>query len=222
MNFFFNKPKQIVVCVHGFGRNVSHEFDPLKRFLEEKGCEVVTFDMYDPNNPDDCSYKDWIEKAENAMKAVIAKKRPIVLLGFSMGGVIASYLASVYPVSRLILVAPAFHYMNIYQVEKAGRNLFLSDEEKTNMPKNMTSAFMEVVDQYGSSISHISCPVLILHGTEDETILSSSSRKAFNEIPHSLKRLIYIEGGGHRMLYDGKQEKTVHTLVLNMVNGELF
>ncbi|MCF0259827.1 MAG: alpha/beta fold hydrolase [Erysipelotrichaceae bacterium] len=222
MNFFFNKPKQTVVCVHGFGRNLSHEFDPLKAFLQEKGYDVVTFDMYDPNDPSDCNYKDWIEKAEKMMSSVISRGRSVILVGFSMGGVIASYLASIYPVTRLILVAPAFHYMNLHQVDKTVKGVFNSDDGNTSMPRSMTKAFQEIVDRYGASITHISCPVLMIHGTDDDIILPSSSKRAFQDIPHSKKRLIYVEGGGHKMLYDGKQEKTVHTLVLNMIEDSLF
>ena len=36
------------------------------------------------------------------------------------------------------------------------------------------------------------------------------------------KRLIYIEDAKHRMLYDGRMEQTVFTLIEQMLEGKIF
>ncbi|MFQ8581832.1 MAG: hypothetical protein ACLSA6_04460 [Holdemania massiliensis] len=40
------------------------------------------------------------------------------MLGFSMGGVIAAFLASFLAVDKLVLVAPAFEYMSLETVSR--------------------------------------------------------------------------------------------------------
>ena len=47
MSLFNRRKKPIIVTIHGFGRNLSHEFDPLARYLKAKKYEVIQFDMYD-------------------------------------------------------------------------------------------------------------------------------------------------------------------------------
>lgn len=69
--------------------------------------------MYDLNNPNDANYKDWVQRCEAKLSLAIKENPNVILIGFSMGGVIASYLASIYKVQSLILCAPAFEYLDI-------------------------------------------------------------------------------------------------------------
>ena len=41
MSLFNRRKKPIIVTIHGFGRNLSHEFDPLARYLKAKKYEVI-------------------------------------------------------------------------------------------------------------------------------------------------------------------------------------
>lgn len=63
---------------------------PLKNYLTLKGYDVVSFDIYDYDNPKDTDYKKWIRRCEEQIRKALEDGRPITLLGFSMGGVIAS------------------------------------------------------------------------------------------------------------------------------------
>ena len=112
MSLFNRRKKPIIVTIHGFGRNLSHEFDSLARYLKAKKYEVIQFDMYDLNNPNDANYKDWVQRCEAKLGLAIKENPNVILIGFSMGGVIASYLASIYKVQSLILCAPAFEYLD--------------------------------------------------------------------------------------------------------------
>ena len=44
MSLFNRRKKPIIVTIHGFGRNLSHEFDPLARYLKAKKYEVIQFE----------------------------------------------------------------------------------------------------------------------------------------------------------------------------------
>ena len=41
MSLFNRRKKPIIVTIHGFGRNLSHEFDPLARYLKARKYEVI-------------------------------------------------------------------------------------------------------------------------------------------------------------------------------------
>ncbi len=220
----FKKNKHLtVVTIHGFGTKVSQEMTPLSNYLRKQGYHVVQFDIFDPANEFDTEPEKWIERCEDRLRAELKKKDPVVLLGFSMGGVIASYLASVFPVKALILVAPAFQYFDFSKLQKASMSLLSSGNTKgSSMTMDQNRAFMKVISRYKNSIAHVDCPVLILHGTEDEVIQPRSSHAAFSTIAHDNKRLVFIEGGRHRMLYDGRVEKLCFTLIRDMLNDELM
>ena len=219
-----NKNKPIIFTVHGFGKNLSHEFDPLAKYFKKKRYEVVQFDMYDINNPTDTDYKLWIHKAEKKMQEIMKEKRPIIILGFSMGGVIASYLASIYPCEQLILCAPAFEYLDLPKITAHGVKFIknigkASDGDSVDTKR--TRAFQEVVSNYKESITQVECPVLFLHGMADEVIPIDSSRDAYKKLTGK-KRMILLEGAKHRFLYDGMMERTAFTLIEQSIKGNLI
>jgi fermentation-respiration switch protein FrsA (DUF1100 family) len=105
----------------------------------------------------------------------------IVAWGFSLGTGVAVAVASEHPVGKLILEAPytsiadvaSSHFWYI-PVRLLMRDQFRSDER----------------------ISHIAVPLLIIHGTQDNTVPIVFGEKLF-ALAHEPKRLVRIPGGGH-------------------------
>lgn len=218
------KKKPIVVTIHGFGAKTSSEMDDLASFLKKNGYEVIQFDLYDISDPEDADLNSWIGKAEQAMKNAFEKTDEVYLIGFSMGGVIASYLATLFRVKCLILVAPAFHYINLQMAKTATKKTFSSSSSaKGPSPsKAQTKTFTGIIDRYKESITHVDCPILILHGTKDEVIDPSSSSLEYKRIRHERKRLLLIEDAPHRLLYTKEFEPTAFSIILLMLKGKLI
>lgn len=197
----------VIITIHGYGRRCKHEFDNLKLWGEKDGYEVITFDMYDLFDEYDCNPKKWVARAKQQVDAFANSNRDIYLVGFSMGGVIASYLATVCRIKKLILLAPAFQYINLDTVTDAIMKSYASlvgNEKKDEipMPKSFYTAFTEIVKNHKHFIEDVPCPILMLHGDEDEVISYRSSINAFDKIKHSQKKLILLHGGHHRLLMD--------------------
>ncbi|MDD7281529.1 MAG: alpha/beta fold hydrolase [Erysipelotrichaceae bacterium] len=214
--------KPIIFTVHGFGKNLSHEFDPLAKYLKKRRYEVIQFDMFSVEDSD-VNYLDWIKKAEQELQIQLKKKRPIVIIGFSMGGVIASYLASIYRVQSLILCAPAFQYFDIPNMTAQGIKMIKNSSGKqssSSLSKNHYIAFTEVVSHYKSSIQHVDCPVYFIHGTSDDVIPVDSSRNAYRLV-QGQKRMILLEDARHKFLYDGQMEQTAFVLIEEMIKGNI-
>lgn len=225
--FSFNrkKKKALILTIHGFGKQRHQEFDLLCRYLKESGWDSIQFDIYSLKNPEDANLEQWIKRCEEQMRSALKLKKPVILIGFSMGGVIASYLASVFPVQSLILVAPAFRYFDIQKLGSYSLHALrkIAAKEK-NIPSSLqTRTFMDLVDQYKDSIYHVTCPILILHGTKDEVIPYESSQSIYYDLNTQKKCLLLIEGGKHRMLYDGLgHEKPCFKIIESMLNDELL
>lgn len=226
MHFLFSSSRNrrnqpIVILIHGFGTKTDHELEPLAVYLRNNGFDVYNFAYFDPKDQSDIHFENWIERCEGVVRRYIAQSRPIYLVGFSMGGVIASYLASVFPVKGMVLTAPAFYPFDFSKVEKAGKKV-LTSGGSSSMSSAQTRAFISLVSRYRSSITQVDCPVLIIHGTEDEVIQLRSSQKAIEQIHHSQKYLLSVHGAKHRLLYDGPFEALVFPMIRDFLKGEIF
>ena len=218
------KKKPILVTIHGFGSRLHHEMDPLAYYLKKKHYSVRQFDIYDLKNPEDANFQEWIERCEYQVREALKQSDNVVILGFSMGGVIASYLASIYPIKQLILVAPAFRYFDFTLLKtKTAEIISKSPKEKKLKPSNLqTKCFMDIVDKFRSSIEHVTCPVLMIHGTADEIIDFESSKEAYRKIQHNKKRLVFLEGAHHRLLYDNQMQEVAFVLIEQMLKNNLI
>ncbi len=216
--FHFGKKKPILVTIHGFGKRVHHEFDPFQSYFSKLGYTVIQFDMFDVDDPNDADYKAWIARCESKMREVMSQKRDVILIGFSMGGVIASYLASIYRVKKLFLFAPAFQYLDVGKIAQYGiqtvKKIYANDMEMKMKPSiKQTSCFQDIVRMYKDSIDMVDCPVYLFHGTADEVIPVDSSKNAYKRVSHPDKLLLFIEDGKHRMLYDNTFQDKIFPIV---------
>ena len=99
----------------------------------------------------------------------------IILHGQSLGGGPSTYLAAKAPVAGLILEST---FATVFQVAFPFR--ILPFEKFPNIRR----------------IGHITCPLLILHGTADQTIPFHHSEALLAAAPEP-KQLVAIEGAGH-------------------------
>ena len=101
----------VIVAVHGL-TSPSEVFDPLALTLAQHGFRVLSYDLYgrglsdDPAEPQTAGH--FLRQLEGLLDDQKVTGRTI-LVGYSMGGQIASLLAAAHPdrVSALVLLAPA-------------------------------------------------------------------------------------------------------------------
>lgn len=220
--------KPTLFCVHGFGRRRKNEFDNLVRWANEDGYPVVTFDMYDLFDEKDCEWMMWIARAQAKLEETLKETSDVIIVGFSMGGVIAGYLASLYPAQKLILLAPAFDYLSAdtftHQVTQKAKQLLKPKNEEDydiSLPLTFYPTFTEIIKQLRKYIFKVSCPVLIIHGDQDEIISVKSSQYAYDAIPHLQKRLYIIHGGTHRLLKESPLNEDTYALIKMFLMDEI-
>ena len=167
-------------------------------------------------------YEDWINASEEKVEMLINNGyKNIYLIGHSMGGVIATYLATKYrQVKKLVLAAPAFHYLNIVndklnikeslKVTPKILGQYKGSEIFARFLKLNIGAvkeLMALVKKYYYTPSSVICPVLILHGTEDHIVPISSTKYVYEELTKNTKKLIYINGVTHDMFKNDRKEE---------------
>lgn len=99
-----------IVCVHGSWCTPA-VWDGLKQLLENAGYEVHTPALPFHNGHDDQRHVDWADLSLQDYSAAMVQyvgafKKPPLLMGHSMGALIAQMVATKVPVSQLILLNP--------------------------------------------------------------------------------------------------------------------
>ena len=131
----------------------------------------------------------------------LCKKEPIVLIGSSLGGYLAALYAARRPeVDRLLLLAPAFHFYQLWASElgpdrldlwrKAGSVPIFHYGADCEMP--LSYALMQDAETY-EAFPNFHQPALIFHGTRD-AVVPVQHALAFAQ-SHENVRLIPLESG---------------------------
>lgn len=223
--------RKAILLIHGFAGG-EYDYGQLGNELEY----FLDFDVYSFTLPGHektiirkVSYNDWIKAAEMQVDRLIDHGyRNIYVVGHSMGGVIASHIASKYNkyVKRLVLAAPAFKYMyfkkdkiDIIKTIKNTPDIFngistevvLSRVFKT--PLSTALEFTKLVKEYQNTPKKVNCPTLIIHGLDDKIVPFESCRYVYDEINSKHKILYNILDVNHDC-FTGKREDEVNKIVI--------
>ncbi|MXQ73518.1 alpha/beta fold hydrolase [Clostridiaceae bacterium DONG20-135] len=199
-----------LVCIHGFGGLRIKDFDYLRDQCREDGLPYFDFNMYDQTECPD--WRLWVKRAYREVQSVCEQGYEVTLLGFSMGGVIAGYLASRLPVQRVVLVAPAYFYLGIDSscryLKKLGR-MGAKDAREMNafiqarwLSAQYVFEFIKLTGVLRQAVKEIDKPVLLIQASKDDIVPPYASRYAMRKIPHQNKQCCMIEGGNHEILND--------------------
>lgn len=133
-------------------------------------------------------------------RAVLETTGPAVLVGSSLGGLVAAFLAAERPaeVPALALLSPAFGFLTrLAQIlDPEGRLRTAPDRTLALHPRVLEDgrAFDEA-----SLPSQLSMPVFVAHGERDEVVPPAFSERFVAAIPHPHKDLWLVPGGDHRL-----------------------
>jgi Esterase/lipase len=219
MNWFkrllnFRK-KPTFVLIHGFGIRTINEYDFLVNIYNQRKYHIYCPKLFDPLDEGDDNWKDWLQRAEDCIAMATSKSDDIYLVGYSMGGVIATYLSTKYKVKKLILLAPAFEYINLSNATTLLTSFVKNDPpvKKTEMPTNFFPEFMNLVNELRDSVKDVSVPTLIFQGSDDKTISPKVAKKYYKLLPLEEKRLLTIEGATHRLIDDVQSKNIIVNLI---------
>ena len=231
--------KRAILIIHGFAGG-TYDQEYLANYLElERNFDVFQFTL--PGHDKNLSkskHEDWIKKSEDQVLWLKEKGyNKIYIIGHSMGGVIATYLASKYKeVKKLILLAPAFHYLNIinnnfdiketFKSAKDALKTYSSDEIISRFLKlDITSVkeLMTLVSKYYEYPKKLETPTLIIQGKADKIVPISSSKYVYDNIKTNIKKIVYVNNMTHDIkdYYDALEiYKIIKEFLKNSEGGE--
>jgi carboxylesterase len=207
------------LCIHGF-TGAPYEVEPLVEYLQEHTDWVFSVPTL-PGHGDSLSlkgvhYEEWIQYAEMELQKLLSDCDEVYVIGFSMGGMIASYLAAEYPVNKLILLSAAAYYFNprqlITDIKLAITDVFngnIKDNELfqrykrkiTETPIAAALQFRRLVSFIKPLLKNVEVPTLIAQGERDGIVPLKSAEYLFRTIGAEQKKLTFIKDSKHHICH---------------------
>ena len=219
--------RKAILIIHGFVGTTKDE-EALFYYLNHfRKYDVYNFVLKGHDRvTNDISYQDWIEDAENHLEKIKSYGyHNIIVIGHSMGGVLASYLAYKYPkyVKRLVLLAPAFDYLaygkgNLFENIKSSIKIIKDYSVAEVVGRSiktspvMLTQFMKLVNNYQDILNKVKCPLLIMHGNNDAIVPYKSSEEVYKIALSKYKYLITLDGIDHDIFRSDKTDIIVKTI----------
>jgi len=229
--------RKAILFIHGFVGG-TYDFGDLPNMLESnKKFDVYTFTLpgHDLTIVKGSKYIDWINEAERQMQFLLnCGYKEIYLVGHSMGGVIASYIAGMYPqVKKLVLAAPAFGFFSFKNgaldikgfndtIKNLGSSLGENNKEVVmsriiKTPINTMLEFTKLVNDYHEAVKKVTCDTLIIHGTRDEIVPYDAIKYVYDNLSSKTVLLYNFKDVNHNCFRE-KRCNDVNDLIIDFFN----
>ncbi len=209
------KKEIAVLIIHGLASNPIVHIE-LAEYLETfYDVYLYTLPGHDGRILSHPKKEDWIRVSEEQIENLYRKGyKTIYVIGHSMGGVIATYLASKYDrIKKLVLEAPAFIYnpkQNIKMLKYYSAKFVINAVTKFTL--NTSKEFRALVEKYKNSTYSINIPTLIIQGTDDILVPIRSSINAYEEINSKIKYLILVNDMPHAIFRSKQKDEVALTI----------
>ncbi|MDY0235114.1 MAG: alpha/beta fold hydrolase [Gudongella sp.] len=210
-----SKGKNILLFNHGF---VGHKITPHRmivnlshELVEEYDLTVVRFDFIGSGDSDgDYNYMTIPGEVKDSLHVVEYlrnnyKINKLIILGYSMGGCIASLTASKTNTDALILWSPVsspyknFKYLlgdKLFEEGELGNDVdFLGDMVSSNFFTDLKR--IDIIKE----LKKFESPIYIIHGDKDEDVLPENALSYLNATGNT--KLYYVKNAGHT--YDSRK-----------------
>ena len=220
--------RKAVIIIHGFTGNL-YDNEYLMNYLELDSSFDVYAETLPGHNHDrfsDASVAEWKKSVDNEIKSLIEHGyHTIYLVGHSMGGILASYLASKYnEVKKVVFVNAAFDYLNFKQNKEDIKDKDLKKYSHLWQKALRTSPFMvnefrKMVKESSKYLKSVNCETLILRSVRDEIIPYEVGNVIYDNIVTNNKYITDIKDASHVVLSSDKKELVSEYIKLFLKGG---
>lgn len=213
-----------IVIIPGFtGYPEEKTFEDLEKQLTIKGHSVIKLAWpYFPDNLSKYSFTETINHAHKVVRTLDINDT--VILGFSMGGIIACYLAEEFKPKKLgLIVTP---YQAGSEDDLAGKYKEWKETGYRDLKSSrfgnlrIPFSFIEDARKYNALeiIDKISCPIVFIVGEKDEKVPNNVTQKLFNEA-NEPKEWYVIKGMEHKYQYQPEMLDKVNKVILKFIDS---
>lgn len=220
--------RKAVVIIHGFTGNL-YDNEYLMNYLEyDRHLDVYarTLPGHNKDRFSDAGVSEWKNSVDEEIKELIRKGyQTIYVVGHSMGGILASYVASRYKeVKKLVLVNAAFDYLNLKQNKNDIKDRDFSKyshlwQKALRTSPLMVNEFRKLVKESNKILPKVFCDVLILRSERDEIVPVDVGDIIYEKIGSRKKYLTDILEASHVVLKGERKEKVSEYIRKFLIGG---
>lgn len=160
-------------------------------------------------------WPSWLAAAEAGYARLSAVCPRIVVVGFSLGGLLGLLLAQGRPVHGLVTMgsrvllgrAPRFRLAPLLRHLLAWRDPWLGPYAELGA----------VVRQARSALPRVQTPALVMHGREDAIVPLANAETILRELGSPRKELVWWDDTGHQMLVEGPYRAAIYARIAAFV-----
>lgn len=217
------------IIVHGFN-SCTKDVEEVATYLNERGIYTASPCLTGENGSrkewQSTSWKDWLSNAEKDFFTLQQICEKVVVIGYSMGGLVAMHLVQKYGADLLITISTPIYYAD---TKKILQNIRLGIKQRRyeplkhylhtllTIPWNAAINFRKFLDTSVPLVDDISVPVLILQGLNDDIVQWRSADYIFNHVKSPIKKKIYYRNCDHG-IFCGNQKEDVCEQIFHYIH----
>ncbi|MBU1241335.1 alpha/beta fold hydrolase [Myxococcota bacterium] len=225
-----------ILLLHGFTSHISC-IEPPARALEDRGFTVKTPILRGHGGHwrdlVGVTYRDWYADGESALIELFNEKKvPVMVGGFSMGGLVALELAMNHPekITGLCLAAPALRFVDplaplarylakvipVWPGPKSFNDKHLNKTRNKNYRFFPLGSFVSLYEyslHIRGNLFKVVTPFLCIHSFQDRVISVESVREIVRESCSTQKDIVYLNKSGHELFLDSESERATTIMV---------
>jgi len=197
-------PRGTLILLHGIADNRASWRSAIARFTRER-FDVIAYDSraHGESGGSVCTY-GFLEKRDLHRVLDAVDRRPIVLIGASLGAAIALQAAADEPRVAGVVAAETFSDLRTVAVERAPFFLTAGTIRKAFAIAEAQGGFPVDAVNPERDAPRITAPVLLIHGASDLDTPPAHSRRVFAALGGP-KELVIVDGAGHNQSLGGER-----------------
>lgn len=233
--FYFQGGAVGCLLVHGFTGSPA-EMRLLGEKLAAEGCTVYGVRLAGHGTtPEDMlrtDYEHWYKSVEQGWQTLNSKCEKIFVIGLSMGGTLALYLAGRQPVQGVVALSAPIYINNRKLPFLPVLRLFRTFEAKQRkttdvdpqysisydrMPLRCVTSLLQLIKLTMGRLHKVSAPVLIMQSKVEHTVKPESAEYIFHNLTSAQdKEIHWLYQSGHVITLD-KERETVFDKIIGFV-----
>ena len=228
--------KKAILIIHGFvGTLYDNEY--LMNYLElENEFKVFARTLpghHTGDNYQKVDYTEWIRFMDMWIEEIISFGfKKVFIVGHSMGGILAGYVASKHKeVKKIVFLNAAFHYLNLKQnkIDLLNHKDYKDYVEVLTRIVHTTIPFFleftKLVKEHNDCLKNVNCESLVLQSMCDQVVPVENGKKIFDNIKTEDKYITFLIKERHEVFFgnlkDLERKKEIAEYIRLFLKGGL-
>ncbi|OGV33192.1 MAG: hypothetical protein A3E88_04825 [Legionellales bacterium RIFCSPHIGHO2_12_FULL_35_11] len=225
-----------LLLLHGFASSpaIYRELIPKLDCYDRIYCPVLPGHAESIQAFAKCSSYEWVQTALHSFEMLSKNYAKVDVLGLSLGGLLASIVASVYTPNHLYLLAPALKLygmtglrlfgaklllaFGLQQISNKAGDFYIDKYQELTYKKLPVHAIIEILNLVkNNQLSPIICQTDIFLGRHDSVVDSKAIEKIFHNKENT--KIHWLDNSAHILPLDGDIQVIIDGILQNQKNS---